>query len=315
MNVHHLNTAPIVLDKPQHFGPWCPRGCLRLDPKLVVPSQWMERIEVSVDSPESQELRSAIERSGGNLEPITVRPLVEGSLYELISGHRRWRACQELGLDVVALVVDASDQDAARAMIHANSFHTALRPYEKGRAYEKLLAGKVYDTQVQLCEHLGLPASDVSNGRSLYLLPQKLLEVFRSPLDLRYKDAAPLKKAWKEDSGRVKGLAFALQKHSRAPFSHDDTVKFLVGDLILEDEIAKTAPLKIEIAENGKLLCVIKRSSTGMTTVAVTAPLSIDSFQKLEDGMRALVLEAMENERASISAVVSMSDVGAEAGQ
>ena len=48
----------------------------------------------------------------GILTPVIVRPL-EGGGYEIVAGHRRKRACELAGLDVIPAIVRALDRDSA----------------------------------------------------------------------------------------------------------------------------------------------------------------------------------------------------------
>ncbi|MGZ4290282.1 MAG: ParB N-terminal domain-containing protein, partial [Gaiellaceae bacterium] len=50
-------------------------------------------------------------RSQGLIQPVVVRPRVQGG-YELIAGERRWRASREAGVATVPAVIrDADDRD------------------------------------------------------------------------------------------------------------------------------------------------------------------------------------------------------------
>ena len=72
----------------------------------------------------------------GLLTPITVRPL-ENNEYEVISGHRRLRACQKAGIETVPALIYALDRDAATiAMVDSNLHREKILPSEKAFAYK-----------------------------------------------------------------------------------------------------------------------------------------------------------------------------------
>ena len=72
----------------------------------------------------------------GVLTPLVVRPLESGE-YEVISGHRRLRACKKAGLDSVPAIVAAMDRDAATiAMVDSNLHREHILPSEKAFAYK-----------------------------------------------------------------------------------------------------------------------------------------------------------------------------------
>ena len=75
----------------------------------------------------------------GLLSPIIVRPRVEGG-YEIISGHRRVRAYQKLGMnEIPSTVCELTDEEATVAMVDANLHRDHILPSEKAFAYKMKL--------------------------------------------------------------------------------------------------------------------------------------------------------------------------------
>lgn len=71
----------------------------------------------------------------GVVMPALARPRPEGG-YELISGHRRHRACQLANLETMPVIVRNLDNDQAIiAMVDSNIQRESLLPSERGRAY------------------------------------------------------------------------------------------------------------------------------------------------------------------------------------
>ena len=84
---------------------------------------------------EMKELMDSIEESG-IIDPILVRPK-EGGEYEVISGHRRWEACKELGIkQVPAKVLYLDDDEATVLMVNSNIQREHMLPSEKAFAYK-----------------------------------------------------------------------------------------------------------------------------------------------------------------------------------
>ena len=72
----------------------------------------------------------------GLLTPITVRA-TDTDEYEVISGHRRLRACQKAGIETVPALIYSMDRDAAViALVDSNLHREHLLPSEKARAYK-----------------------------------------------------------------------------------------------------------------------------------------------------------------------------------
>ena len=70
----------------------------------------------------------------GVLQPAIARPR-EGGGYELVSGHRRKRACELAGLDAMPVIVRDLDQDSAIIMmVDTNIQREHISPIEKAKA-------------------------------------------------------------------------------------------------------------------------------------------------------------------------------------
>ena len=75
----------------------------------------------------------------GVLTPATVRQKEDGR-YELLSGHRRMRACELAGIDKLRCdVVDMSRDEATIFMVESNFQRTTILPSEKAFAYKMRL--------------------------------------------------------------------------------------------------------------------------------------------------------------------------------
>lgn len=75
-------------------------------------------------------------RENGVLTPATVRKKEDGR-YEMLSGHRRWRACQLLSMDTLRCEIVELDRDAATIfMCDSNLQRTTILPSEKAFAYK-----------------------------------------------------------------------------------------------------------------------------------------------------------------------------------
>ena len=78
-------------------------------------------------------------REYGVLVPAIARPLADGT-YELISGHRRKRACELAGIDAMPVIVRDVDRNAAVVMmVDSNLQRENILPSEKAKAYKMKL--------------------------------------------------------------------------------------------------------------------------------------------------------------------------------
>ena len=75
----------------------------------------------------------------GVITPATVTQKEDGR-YELVSGHRRKRACELAGMDTLRCeVVDLSRDEATILMVESNYHRTQILPSEKAHAYKMRL--------------------------------------------------------------------------------------------------------------------------------------------------------------------------------
>lgn len=81
---------------------------LELDPELIDPSPFPDRLPDD-NSADFEGLKKLIAEEGQKV-PVQVRkhPGVDGR-YQIVYGHRRWRAVRELGIKLKAIVLDLSD--------------------------------------------------------------------------------------------------------------------------------------------------------------------------------------------------------------
>ena len=73
------------------------------------------------------------------LVPIIARPLADGG-YEIVSGHRRKRACELAGMnEIPAIVRDLDDDEAVIIMVDSNLQRENILPSERAKAYQMKL--------------------------------------------------------------------------------------------------------------------------------------------------------------------------------
>ena len=104
----------------------------------------------------------------GVLVPIIVRPLEDGH-YEIVSGHRRKRACELAGIDEIPVIIRDLDKDEATIiMVDSNLQRENILPSERAKAYQMKLeairrrAGRPAKEQVENASQIGthLPRAD-----------------------------------------------------------------------------------------------------------------------------------------------------------
>lgn len=129
------------------------------------------------------ELAASI-RENGLLQPITVRPTIDG--YELIMGERRCRACRLLGhTHIEAFILPATDRESACLALIENVQRQDLHYLEEAEAFARLCADGM--TQEALARMVGKSAAAVNNRlRLLQLEPSVRAFVTEAKLSERH---------------------------------------------------------------------------------------------------------------------------------
>ncbi len=143
---------------------------LRVPMGQIEPNPFQPRL--SFDSEELEGLRDSI-KTLGLITPITVRRIAPDK-YQIISGERRYRACQMAGLtEIPAYVRETDDQGMLEMAIVENVQRENLDPIEIALSYQRLLS-ECNLTQEQMAERLGKSRSSVTNQIRLLKLPVKV---------------------------------------------------------------------------------------------------------------------------------------------
>jgi ParB family chromosome partitioning protein len=114
-------------------------------------------------------------RQHGILQPIVVRRAPTG--YEIISGERRWRAAQAIGLLTVPVVVRAAvaDEQMLELALIENVQRQDLDAMERARGFDQMMH-QLRLTQEEVAAKVGLKRATVANHLRLLELPAQVQE-------------------------------------------------------------------------------------------------------------------------------------------
>ena len=107
--------------------------------------------------------------AGGVINPILVRPTEDGK-FEVVSGHRRFRASELAGkADIKAIVREMDDDTAVITMVDSNLQREQISPMERAQAYRmKLEALKHQGKRVDLtCDQVGHKLDSVKSVQQI----------------------------------------------------------------------------------------------------------------------------------------------------
>ncbi len=163
--VGYVNKEVVRNEPPQDTS-----DILRIPVDMIEPNPYQPRM--SFDQEALEELADSI-RTLGLIQPITVRRKTDGR-YQIISGERRFRACQLTGMDMVpAYIRDTNDQGMLEMAIVENIQRENLDPIEVALSYQRMIE-ECSLTQEQMAVRVGKKRASVTNYLRLLRLPAKI---------------------------------------------------------------------------------------------------------------------------------------------
>ena len=165
-----------------------------------------------IDDDKMEEMVKSV-KEHGVLLPVIVRKRGEGN-YQMISGHRRKRACELAGIDKIKCIVkELTDDEATILMVDSNIQREEILPSEKAFAYKMKLeamkhqgkrvdleeneTSRPLDGKLESAERMGEEVGESARTiqryiRLTYLIPELLEQVdkkriaFRPAVELSY---------------------------------------------------------------------------------------------------------------------------------
>ena len=305
-----VKEAEILRDRLANYDGALPAR--RLDPATVQVSAWANRHADSYQDAGFLALKADIAAAGGNVQPIKVRPLrppvvatgmatgqgrgvgpsnplsaAGAARFEIVFGHRRHRACLDLGLPVMALVEDLGEQQLFEQMERENRARADLSAWEQGMMYARALDQGLYPSNRQLAQAIGRDLGDVGKALSLARLPLAVVQAFRSPLDLQYRWAKPLADAQQRDPDGLVSRARDLkaQTGQRSPKQIFDALVATAGAA----PAASTPDIGVRVA--GRQVAVVCSDERGHTLVRFARSLEAAQRRALAAAVEAFLAE------------------------
>jgi ParB family chromosome partitioning protein len=266
----------------------------RLDPALVVPSRWANRHERSYADEAFAQLKADIAAAGAvGVGPSNSPAPAVAARYEIVFGHRRHRACLELGLPVLAVIDELSEQDLFVEMERENRARKDLSAWEQGAMYARALDQGLYPSNRQLALAIGRDLGDVGKALSLARLPKVVIDAFGSPLELQFRWAKPLSDAQQQDPEGLIARATALRERPGKPNARQVLDALLgtgqgVGPSNPLARPLSNPPVDSVIEHGGKPVAVVSTDSRGRTHVLINVVLDEarrKKLHKLLDGL------------------------------
>jgi ParB family chromosome partitioning protein len=168
-------------------------------------------------------------RKQGLLQPLVVRELQPGR-YEIIAGERRWRACQQVGLSQVPVLIrQVNDETAIALALVENLQREDLSVLDQARSMQRLLVEFSMSHQ-QIADILSKSRAAVTNYLRLLNLPTEV-QMFLEQGVLDMGHARSLLTLPAEEQKRVADLVVAKALSVRETERLVNTVKLNKTDI------------------------------------------------------------------------------------
>jgi ParB family chromosome partitioning protein len=254
----------------------------KIDCADIEPSSWANRHPDAFRTAAFLRLKDDIESAGGNIQPILLTQSQDtGARYRIVFGHRRFNACKQLNLPVLAVVYDGvmNEKDLFTTMDRENRERADLTAYEQGRMYRMALDEGLYPSARKLAEELGVSHTWVNKSLAVADLPIPVIECFRSPLEIQARHAFLLAPVITKD---IRSILKRAEKIRGQKLSAAQVVEELAGTQN-QNKLGKRAPLHVQ----GKKVGTIEHGKTAIF-------ISVDLTQLDEDkasGLQKLIEE------------------------
>jgi ParB family transcriptional regulator, chromosome partitioning protein len=224
-----------------------------LDPKRIKPSRFANRHELSFAGSEFEGLKAEIQAIGRNVQPIKVRRVGQGAdgsdQFEIAFGHRRHRACLELGIPVAAIVESLTDAQLFSEMERENRERQDLSPWEQGVMYKRAIDEGLFPSLRKMASSIGSQVGNISTAIQLASLPTDVVNAFPSPLNLQFRWGAALKAA--------------IDKNPDEVLAHARELAALEPKLAAKDVFARLTDAGMPLSSDTKMLFTAKGKNMG----------------------------------------------------
>lgn len=215
------------------------RAVIAIDPVHVCESRWVTTPQEEWTSTAFAKLKRDIMACGYNVQPIKVRPADgQASLdalsrdrrpttrFEIVFGHRRHRACLELGLPVHCIVESMYDTQLIAEFVAENRTQPALLSWRLADTLDRALHQGLFVSSRRLAETIHESATDVALLLKMARLPTAIRSRFAN-VSLPPSCAKSLAAEYEHDPDtihdRAKNEDFSQCRHPR------DVVRKLTG--------------------------------------------------------------------------------------
>lgn len=186
----------------------------RIDPVVCMIRDDHDRDYRRLNEENCRELIDGI-KIHGQETPAIVRNLDNNDQYqyELVCGARRHWVTSYLKTDFIVEVRDLSEEEVFIVSDEENRNRKDITDYERAVKYKKALKS-LYQSQVQMCERMGVSKDWLSRYLDLANMHEDIIEAYEDLSEIKVRHARELKPLMKDPAQRAMMLKIAKSMHA-----------------------------------------------------------------------------------------------------
>lgn len=167
---------------------------LKLDDICVSPFESQTRRREHFRHEDDLEMAASIESFGGLIQPIVVRPIHDGTAYEIVCGERRYRGMKSTSFKTIAATVrKLTDDEAIEIQLQENLQRVNPSPLDEAFAFSYMLRHDPKLTVTELAARFGRSEALIRRRMKLNeLIPDAVTDVRSGKLPLAHAEALAL---------------------------------------------------------------------------------------------------------------------------
>lgn len=250
-----------------------PMGVVKISLALLDDSVHQNRLTYPEDEIEAL----AETMRAGQLTPLRVQWKLDGRI-EILAGHRRKRAAEFLGWELIdCLVVVRSEKEAAFDVIVENETHQALSDFERAKGYKHLVELGV--SQAELGRQIGVNRSLITNRMRFFALPEQVLAAIEAhPTCMSHRWVPMLLDVLKDRQDLFHFAVSGIEKVASGKDNGGWTMQTLINELKKQaagHKYTADKPVKLSITngQNQEILTIQRDTKrAGVYEIRITAP-------------------------------------------
>lgn len=241
-----------------------------INPNLITNWQFSDRIEADLGDIEglAQDFKTI-----GQQQPCIIRPIKNTSpfKYELIAGERRWRASLLAKLELLVIIKELTDEDAAIIQISENESRKDLSDYAKGMSYARLIQKNVI-TQKDLIQKLGKSKQYISALLSFSRMPQKIISAIGDMSKVSHRTAEEICRLSNKGENYIEAILLITEKIKTGKYGVESIKKFVIKKV---ENIQEKAQKHKYYNKHGKLIFSTKETKLKLLDITLSKEVSL----------------------------------------